>query len=72
MLLCKYNSYALVVKVNFGFRYDDLVNLIVKNWRNLIVKKWKNLSIAMFSVSYGFSRHHNCALKDNDDFDNML
>ncbi|KAH7848939.1 hypothetical protein Vadar_010561 [Vaccinium darrowii] len=64
LLLCKYGSFTLVVKVATGFRFEDFVGSIHRKWNELISRS--------FNLLYVVSEHRNCVLENDDDFDNML
>ncbi|KAH7860547.1 hypothetical protein Vadar_014757 [Vaccinium darrowii] len=64
LLLCKYGSLTLVVKVARGFKFEDLVASICKKWNNLVSRR--------LHLLYVVSEHSNCLLENDDDFDSMV
>lgn len=64
LLLCKYGSLTLVVKVVKGFKFEDLVASICKKWNNLVSRR--------LHLLYVVSEHSNCLLENDDDFDSMV
>ncbi|KAH7834494.1 hypothetical protein Vadar_016625 [Vaccinium darrowii] len=64
LLLCKYGSLTLVVKVVRGFKFEDLVASICKKWNNLVSRR--------LHLLYVVSEHSNCLFENDDDFDSMV
>ncbi|KAH7861768.1 hypothetical protein Vadar_030594 [Vaccinium darrowii] len=64
LLLCKYGSFTLVVKVATSFRFEDFVGSIHRKWNELVSRR--------FNLLYVVFEHRNCVLENDDDFDNML
>lgn len=62
MLLCKYGSQILLVRVDGGIRLNDVLSKICN--------RWKKLCIGSFSLSYVLDERY-CNLGNEDDFDNM-
>jgi len=64
LLLCKYGSFTLVVKVATGFSFENFVGSIHRKRNELVSRR--------FNLLYVVSEHRNCVLENDDDFDNML
>ncbi|KAI8555844.1 hypothetical protein RHMOL_Rhmol05G0205600 [Rhododendron molle] len=61
LLLCKYGSYSLVVKVIEGYQFEDLIGSISNKWNGLVSMR----------LLYSVCDHLKILLENDDDFRTM-